>query len=91
VTTVGPDTFLIGGSSCLGWTSLAHHAADGNGRGRRDRRSNFYEIPDNLLEVGLAAMTKTEQPPTPQTRVAKLVKTAKRAKETAAKGVAKVR
>ena len=40
------------------------------------------------FEIALAALTKTEQPPT---RVEKLVQTAKRAKDTAAKGVAKVR
>jgi len=43
------------------------------------------------LEVGLAVLTKTEPPSTLETRVAKLVETAKRAKDTAAKGVAKVR
>jgi hypothetical protein len=43
------------------------------------------------VEVGLAVLTKTEQPTTPETRVAKLVKTAQRAKDTAAKGVARVR
>jgi hypothetical protein len=42
------------------------------------------------LEVALALLTKPE-PTTPDTRVTKLVKTAQRAKDTAAKGVAKVR
>jgi hypothetical protein len=40
------------------------------------------------LEIGLAALTKTEPPETP---FEKLVRTAKRAKDTAAKGVARVR
>ncbi len=47
---------LHGGSSCLGWTSSTQNAADGSGRGRRDRPSKFYEIPDNLF-VGRYAVT----------------------------------
>jgi len=43
------------------------------------------------LEVGLAVLTKSEPQSASTTRVAKLVKTAQRAKDTAAKGVAKVR
>ncbi|MDX6481379.1 MAG: hypothetical protein QOG85_1889 [Gaiellaceae bacterium] len=45
------------------------------------------------LEVGMAALTKTERPTqaTHATRVERLVRTAKRAKDTAAKGVARVR
>jgi len=35
VTTCRPDTFFMAASSCLGWTSLAQNAANGNGRGRR--------------------------------------------------------
>jgi hypothetical protein len=42
------------------------------------------------LEIGLALLTKPETT-TPETRVTKLIKTAQRAKDTAAKGVAKVR
>ena len=38
----------------------------------------------------MAVLTKTEQP-APETRIEKLVKTARRAKDTAAKGVEKVR
>jgi len=42
------------------------------------------------LEIGAALLTKPETT-TPKTRVEKLVETAQRAKDTAAKGVAKVR
>jgi hypothetical protein len=42
------------------------------------------------VEVGLAVLTKTETT-SQQTRMEKLIKTAQRAKDTAARGVAKVR
>jgi hypothetical protein len=43
-----------------------------------------------VAEVGLAVLSKHDES-TPETRVTKLIKTAQRAKDTAAKGVAKVR
>src|SRR5581483_9021425 len=43
-----PGYLPHGGSSSLEWTSATQNAAHGSGRGRRDRRSNFYEISDNL-------------------------------------------
>ena len=58
------------------------------------QRGKKYWVPYlalGALEVGLAALTKTEPQKTRETRVEKLVETAKRAKDTAAKGVAKVR
>ena len=57
------------------------------------KRGTKYWVPYlalGALDVGLAILTKPE-PTTPETRAAKLIKTAQRAKDTAAKGVAKVR
>ncbi len=61
------------------------------GARKRGKKHWLPHLAVGALEVGLAVLTKTEQPTTRQTRIAKLVKTAKRAKDTAAKGVAKVR
>lgn len=60
------------------------------GARKRGKKHWLPHLAIGALEVGLAVLTKTERP-TPETRVEKLVKTAKRAKDTAAKGVAKVR
>ncbi|HZO50817.1 MAG TPA: hypothetical protein VFB26_11780, partial [Gaiellaceae bacterium] len=46
-----PGYLPHGGSSSLEWTSATQNAAHGSGRGRRDRRSNFYEISDNLARL----------------------------------------
>jgi hypothetical protein len=58
------------------------------------KRGKKYWVPYvalGALEASLALLTKTETPKTQETRVTKIVETAKRAKDTAAKGVAKVR
>jgi hypothetical protein len=61
------------------------------GARKRGKKHWLPHLAIGALEVGMAVLTKTEHPATRQTRIAKLVKTAKRAKDTAAKGVAKVR
>jgi hypothetical protein len=61
------------------------------GARRRGKKHWLPHLAIGALEVGLAVFTKTEPPTTPATRIERLVTTAKRAKNTAAKGVAKVR
>ena len=61
------------------------------GARKQGKRAWVPYIAIGAFEVALAALTKTEEPKTRETRVAKLVQTAKRAKDTAARGVAKVR
>ena len=61
------------------------------GARKRGKKHWLPHLAIGALEVGMAVLTKTDHPTTRQTRVARLVKTAKRAKDTAAKGVAKVR
>ncbi|HEY2353304.1 MAG TPA: hypothetical protein VGH79_00195 [Gaiellaceae bacterium] len=62
-----------------------------NGARKQGKRQWIPYVALGALEVGLALLTKPETTTTPETRVAKLIDTAKRAKDTAAKGVAKVR
>jgi hypothetical protein len=61
------------------------------GARKRGKKHWLPHLAIGALEVGLALLTTTEQPQTPETRTEKLVKTAKRAKDTAVRGVAKVR
>jgi len=60
------------------------------GARKRGKKHWLPHLAIGTLEVGMAVLTKTERP-TPETRIERLVKTAKRAKDTAARRVAKVR
>jgi hypothetical protein len=61
------------------------------GARQRGKKHWLPHLAIGALEVGLAVFTQTQRPRTRETRIAKLVTTAKRATTTAAKGVAKVR
>jgi len=62
------------------------------GARKRGKKHWLPHLAIGALEVGMAVFTQTKTTPkTPETRMEKLVKTAKRARTTAARGVAKVR